>query len=101
MLKIVLTIFATEDLINIYSITATTTTKRNTHQLSNSRSLKTLPLVKLMSIPATKPFVITINSRRWPPAKLLIRPKERKQKNRQKKTMLKPLLIKALVTGSY
>jgi hypothetical protein len=54
-------------------------------------------LVKLMPIPATKTFVITLYSPRLTPAKLSLQMKQRKQQNRQKK----PLLSAALVTGSY
>lgn len=71
MLKIVRMKSAKRISINTISNTAKTPTKRNTHQLFNSRSQRTLPLVKLTSIPAPKKFVITINFRRWPPVKHL------------------------------
>jgi len=69
-LKIVLTISASKELIHIPSNTAIGNTNKNIHQLSNSRIQKMFPLVMLIKVPAPKPFVITMNSQRWPPANL-------------------------------
>jgi len=117
-LKIVLTMSALPILIIMMSNTARGNTNMIIHQLSNSRIQKMLPLVKLMSNPAPKPFVITMNSRRWPPAMLSMGPKKRKKQKRIRKKqkrirkkqnrirkkqnrIRKPLLMMALVTSSY
>jgi len=88
-LKDVLTMSARKEIINGISNTASLPTNKNIHQLSNSWTQMTSPLVKLMPVPVQKTFVATIFTPRWPTAMLM--------KHQRKKSTL----WKALVTGSY
>jgi len=85
-------ISARMEIINGISMAARPPTKKNTHLLSNFWTQMISPLVKLMPIPATKTFVVTINYPRLTPAKLSLRPKQLKIKRES-------LNLKALVTG--